>query len=256
MTSINDNASLLYVGANKGSSAVENFFNGYLNDMRIWSNVQSASQIANNLNIQVSDSAAGLEAYYHFNSALTDSTANANDLTGHNTPTYTSSVPFANATTRLDIDTQGGGTGDTYTLPTSISETAVNTLDFTPVNDPQASVGFYVDTKGTGDWTVTVHNEQNVVVASATVANASIPSSGFIEFVYSTPWRIQAGQTYHMHVTVSTGTSKLVSSTVNDLRTAEYVTYFSFLVTDTLFHPIIQFQFQPLGGTLTGARIS
>lgn len=255
MTSISDNASSLYVGANMGASSVGNFFDGYLNDMRIWSNLQSASQIANNLNIQVSVSSAGLEAYYKFNSALTDATANANDLTGHATPTYTTSVPFANATTRLDIDTENTSTGNTYTLPTSISETAVNTLNFTPVNDPQASVGFYVDTQGTGNWTVTVHNEQNVVVAQATIANASIPTSGFVEFIYSTPWRIQSGQTYHMHVTVSTGTSKLVSGTLNDLRTAEYATYFAFLVTDTLFHPVIQFQFQPLGGTLTGAMI-
>lgn len=254
-TAIDNNASLLYLAAEKGSSAVDNFFNGLLDDVRIWNNIQTETQIFANLNTQVNVASAGLVAYYKLNNSYSDATANANNLTAVNTPVFTTNVPFPGYTTRNDIDTQNTNIGDTYTLLTAISEASVDTLSFTPVTDPQSSVGFYVDTKGTGNWTVTIHDQQNNVIATSTIANANIPSSGFIEFFFSPQWRILAGYQYHMHLTVSTGTSKVVSGTANDFSDAEYATYFGYLVTDTQFHPIIQFQYQPLGGTLTGAEI-
>ncbi|MDE2439361.1 MAG: hypothetical protein KGN01_08290, partial [Patescibacteria group bacterium] len=122
-----------------------------------------------------------------------------------------------------------------------ITEDATDTLDFTPVNDPQASIGFFVDTKGTGSWTVTIHDQQNNVIATQTIANANVPAGGEIEFIFTTPWRIVIGKTYHAHLTVSTGTSKCVTSSASDFSTAEYTSYFSFLVTDTDFHPITLF---------------
>lgn len=254
-TAIHDNTSLLYLGANKGASVVQNFFDGLIDDVRIWSAALSSSTIYTNNNIQVNGSAGSLNAYYELNNAYTDLTSNGNTLTAVNSPTFSTNVPFSAATTRLDIDTQNTNTGQTYTLPTSIIEDSVDTLNFTPVNDPQASVGFYVNAKGTGNWTVTVHDQQNRVIATQTINNANIPASGFVEFIFSTPWRLITKDKYHMHLTVSTGTSSIVSGTLNDFSTAEYATYFGWLVTDTQFHPIVQFQYQPLGGTLTGAMI-
>jgi hypothetical protein len=252
-TAIHDNASLLYVGANKTSVAA-NFFNGLIDDIRIWNNVQTATQITTNLNQYINVASSGLQAYYHLDNALTDATSNANTLTGVNTPTFSVDVPFPAYTTRLDIDAQSTNTGQTYTLLTSISEAAADKLSFTPVNDPQASVGFYVDTKGTGNFTVTVHDNQNKVIATSTVLTANIPTAGFVEFFF-TPWRIITGKSYHIHLTVSTGTSKVVTGTTADFSTAEYKTFFGWLVTDTQFHPAVQFQYQPLGGVLTGAMI-
>jgi hypothetical protein len=254
-TAISDNASLLYVGADKGASSVGNFFDGKLNDMRIWSNAQSATQIlANNLT-QINTASSGLQAYYKFNSAATDSTANANDLTLVNSPTYSTDVPFSGVTAYLNLDTQNTNTGNTYTLPTSISENAADKLSWTPIIDPQQSVTFYVSSAGTGNWTVTVHDQQNNTIATATVVAANVPSSGAINFVFSSPWRLVQGASYHMHLTVSTGSSAVVTGTGSDFSTAEYATYFSFLVPDTQFHPVVQFQYQPLGGVLTGAVI-
>lgn len=254
-TSINNNASLLYIGADMGASSIGNYFDGLLDDTRIWSNVQSATQIFSNNTTQVPVASAGLQAYYKFNSDATDSTGNSNNLTVVNAPIYSSDVPFPGLTTRLDIDTENTNTGDAYTLLTSISEASVDTLVFTPVNDPQSSIGFYVNTKGIGDFTVTIHDEQNRVIAIKTILNASIPVSGFIEFIFTPPWRLLLGSTYHAHLTVSAGTSKVVTGSHEDFSTAEYATYFGFLVPDAQFHPVTQFQYQPLGGTLTGAEI-
>lgn len=255
LTSLHNGTGLLTVGANNSGSGIANYFNGELNDMRIFNVARNADAIFNNFNVQIPTVTPGLVAYYKFNNALTDATSNANNLTGVNTPTFTTDVPFSNPTTRLDIDTQNTNTGNTYTLPTAIIEDSTDSLPFTPINDPQASVGFFIGSKGTGNVTLTVHDTQNRIVAQQTILAASIPASGFIEFIFNTVWRVLLNASYHMHLTVSTGTTTVVTGTSNDFSTAEYTSYYGFLVPEAQFHPIIQFQYQPLGGSLTGAEI-
>lgn len=130
---------------------------------------------------------------------------------------------------------------NTYTLKTSISEAPTDLLTFTPTLDPQKSVDFQINAKGTGDWTVTVHDQQNRTIATQTITNANLVSSGYQEFIYSTPWRIVIGKTYHMHLTSTVGDGSIVVATANNFSTANYHTYYGFLVTDTQYHPAIPF---------------
>lgn len=242
-TSINDNVSLLYVGAYKGASAVQSFLNGAIDDVRIWNNVQTAAQISASNVTQLTGKEGGLQAYWKLNNAATDSTGNANTLTLVNSPAYITDVPFPDASTRLDIDQVGANAGgSTYALPATISEVAADMLPFIPGKDPQKSVQFTVGTKGTGDWTVIVHDQQNREVARTTITNANIPASGgLIEFQFNPAWRIVDGKQYHFHLVSSDATGTVVSSSSNNLSTATYTTYFQFLVTDTQFHPAIPF---------------
>lgn len=240
-TSISNNASLLYVSANFGSAAVTNFLNGAQDDIRIWGNLQTGEQIAANNVTQLTGAEGGLNAYWKLNNVYTDSTANANTLTPVNTPTFTTDVPFPDASLRLDIDLTQDIGGSTYSLGNSISEVTADMLDFIPTKDPQASIAFKVDTKGAGNWTALIHDTQNRVVASVTIANAQLPASGMVEFVFTPAWRIVDGKTYHAHLYSSDGTGKIVSGTLNNIDTATYTTYFQFLVTDTDFHPIVPF---------------
>jgi Concanavalin A-like lectin/glucanases superfamily len=239
-TAIHDNASLLYVGAKKGASVVGSFLDGYIDDVRIWNAIQSSANIYARNNVQLTGNEGGLEAYYKLNAAATDSTGNSNTLTLHGTPSYTTSVPFVDPTTRLDIDQSFTTTGNDYDVLTSISELAVDSLSFTPANDPQKSVDLNIGTKGTGDWTVTVHDSTNTVIATKTIANANMASSGYQEFVWSTPWRIVIGKTYHMHVTSTVNDGTVISSVDDDFSKGNFHTYFQFLVTDSLFHPVIR----------------
>jgi len=253
-TAISSNAALLYIGANKGASSVTNFFDGLLNDIRFWNNIQSAAQIATNNQIIVNASSTGLEAMYAHTASRSDYTANSNNLTNHSS-TYSTNVPFAAPTTRLDIDVNQNLTGQTYTLPTTIIEDTDDLLALAPVNDPQASIGFYVSTKGTGAWTVTIHDQQNNVIDTQTIAAANIPTGGEVEFIFATPWRVLQGKQYHAHLTDPTNSGIIATGTASNFSTAEYTSYYGFLVTDTQFHPAIQFQYQPLGGVITGAEI-
>lgn len=240
-TAIQDNVSLLTVGANDGGSGIANYFNGLLNDMRIWNAALSAGTIATNNLQQIPTNSPNLQAYYTFNSTLNDGTANANNLTGVNTPTYTSDVPFPAPTTRLDIDQSFTTTGHTYTLPTAISESASDMLPFTPTLDPQKSVDFNISAKGTGNWTVYVHDQQNRLIAQKTIANASLQASGYQEFIFEVPWRIVIGKTYHFHLISSVNDGTVVTSVASNFSNADFHTYYGFLVTDTQFHPITPF---------------
>lgn len=252
-TAISNNTSLLYLGANS-TTVVANFFNGLQDDIRIWGNVQTDGQIFANNQVQLTGTEGGLQAYWKGNSSLADSGPNTNTLTNHNT-TYSTDVPFPSPTTRLDIDQQQVETGDTYALLTAVSEASTDILNFTPALDPQASVAFNVSAKGTGNWTVIVHDQQNNVIATQTIINANLPSSGAVEFIYTTPWNLVNGKQYHMHLISTVADGTVVSDVNNDFQTADYTTYYSFLVPDSLYHPIVQFQYQPLGGVLTGAII-
>ncbi len=110
-------------------------------------------------------------------------------------------------------DAKNAASGD-YALGTSIVEDDDNSFYFTPDWDPHVSVVVAVTAKGTGDWTLTVHDDGNNVVATKTIANASLTNAADNTFTFSSNWRPQIGATYHIHATstvadgtIATGTS-------------------------------------------------
>jgi len=237
LTAISDNASALYLGAHKGASAVEKFFNGKTDEVRLWKDIRTADEIITYMDKQIAANSVDLVAYYQCNNDATDATANANNLTLTGSPTYTDDTPFLSPTTRNDIDLTQSGTGQTYTLTAAISEAASDTIKFTPIKDPQKSVSFNVATIDTGDWTLTVHDSNNVLVVSKTVGIQYL-HTGILEFIFDTPWRPFVNAEYHMHLTSTQHTGTIVTGSAGNFSTAAYTTYFQFLVDDTAFHPI------------------
>jgi hypothetical protein len=237
MTQINANTSTFQVGMYKNATVPAGFYNGLIDEVQVYGVTRPASWFLLSLAQEVLTTTTGLYAYYMFNSVATDSTSNANDLTLSGSPAYSTNTPFAGATTRVDIDTSQASAGQTYTVPTTISETAANKLVFTPVNDPQKSIAVTVAAVGTGNWTLTVHDSYNNVVASVTVLNAQM-STGLYEFVFATPWRVVLGNNYHFHLTSTVADGTVTTGTTADLSTVNYKSYYSFLVTDTQWHPV------------------
>ena len=243
-TAINSNAGKLYVGANKGSSSVGNFLDGYIDDVRVWSQALDQPTIQTYLNQELTGNEGNLQAYYKLDGAATDSTTNSNNLTLENTPSYSTNVPFSGATP-INIDQQYTTTGSTYAVPTAISETLANQLPFTPQYDPQSAMDLDISGKGTGDWTVTIHDKLNNVIATSTIANASMASSGTQKFIFSPAWRINIGHSYHAHITSTVNDGTIVTSSSNKLQNngsvvAVFTTYYQILVTDTFSHPMMR----------------
>lgn len=236
--SIHDNTSLFSIGANKGASVYGNFLDGQIDDVRVFNTESPVSYILARLDTTLAGNEAGLKAYWKLDNAYTDTTANANTLTGVNTPTFIlNDVPFSGVTTRADQDQQDSKTGQTYTLATSIVESASTKKTFIPAKDPQKSIRIYIGAIGTGDWTMTIHDALNRTISTKTVTNANL-NTGFFEFIF-TAWRPIIGSTYHFHITSTVADGTVRTGTTVDLQTADYATFYQFLVSDS-WHPIKQ----------------
>jgi hypothetical protein len=133
------------------------------------------------------------------------------------------------------------GTGNSYTTPTSISEaaTARQTMTKASNKDPLKEIDITLNATGTGDVTLTVHDSQNVSIGSKQIVNASL-SVGSNTFTFSTPLRLDPDETYHFHVISTVADATVDTGTASDLEAAQFISYWSALISDTEFHPIIE----------------
>lgn len=126
------------------------------------------------------------------------------------------------------------GTGNTYTTPLAITETATTRQDFTPTKEPIRAIQVKVVSKGIGNWTVTVHDASNAVVGTSTITNASL-IVGRNLFEFSPGLRIIRGNEYHFHVTSTVADGTVDVGTAADLNTCEFLIFFQILI-DTDWH--------------------
>lgn len=145
------------------------------------------------------------------------------------------------------IDTNAYQTGNTniYQLTTSIKETQVEYRAFQPDIEPFYSIKVNILNKGTGDWTLTLHDGLNNVLGTVTKTNAEL-GAGLTEFVFSSPVRGLVkpnARTYHFHLT-STVADGTVSTVTNDRLDLADFELWAYRLVDTVngFHPTAQFQ--------------
>jgi len=76
-----------------GAEGAGNYFDGKMDNWRFWSTQLSPSTINTNKNVELS-SGANLELSLLLNNNYNDATANANNFTGVNSPTFSTDTPF------------------------------------------------------------------------------------------------------------------------------------------------------------------
>lgn len=135
----------------------------------------------------------------------------------------------------MNLDQTIGGTGATvYSLTTGVNEGATHKQTFTQGDKLLLeSVRVKIVTKGTGDYTLVVHDASNNLIASKVIANASL-AVGLNYFAFSSPVLLTEGAVYHVHVYSSVADGTLDTSTNNDLEAAQ-MTFFT--TSDPDFHP-------------------
>lgn len=138
-------------------------------------------------------------------------------------------------------------TAATYAPPTTISETATAKCPFAPDLEPFYSIAIYINTVGTGNLTLTLHDGFNRSLAAITINHASL-TTGYNEFVFSSPGirsftgAIQSGLSaaYHWHATssVSSDTMRIQTLTASDLSTADMILFnYRLVKTNNGMHP-------------------
>lgn len=137
----------------------------------------------------------------------------------------------------------------TYAPLTTLKENTTELRKFTADIEPLYQIGINIISKGTGDWTLTLHNDANDVLGAVTVTNANIKNNTVLYFVFSSPIRIQRGDngagsalTYHFHVTSTVNDGKLATGTPNSLQDCNMELWANALVsTQNGLHPTINF---------------
>lgn len=90
-----DGVSCGATGSGIGSlSGAGEYFDGDIDDVRIWTIVRTAAQISDNRSTELVGNETGLSAYYKLNNGVTDETVGARTLTNNNVVTFTTAVPF------------------------------------------------------------------------------------------------------------------------------------------------------------------
>jgi hypothetical protein len=156
---------------------------------------------------------------------------------------------FANGVSTCITCSKSGGT-NTYTLPTLVDEgNTVNRRSFTSDIEPLYKIGVKVVAKGTGDWTLTLHDDANNLLGTATILTANISIGVINYFVFSSPIRIQRGDngggsalTYHYHLTSTVADGTVATTTASSLADCDMELWANALVpTNNGLHPIMQF---------------
>lgn len=141
------------------------------------------------------------------------------------------------------IEAIATGGAATYTVTTSINE--AQSCSFTPDIEPFYSIKVKVVAKGTGDWTLTLHDGLDTVLAAKTITNANLTNGTLNEFVFDNPVRGYVkpnARTYHFHLTSTVGDGTVQVATASTLSTADYELWAYRLVETTNgLHPIAQF---------------
>lgn len=80
------------VGASQSGDTL--YFDGLIDEVRVWSDIRTAEEIQDNLGTELVGNEANLVGYWKLNNDYTDETSNGNDLTASGSPVFSIDVPF------------------------------------------------------------------------------------------------------------------------------------------------------------------
>lgn len=148
------------------------------------------------------------------------------------------------------------GGSNAYNITLAIIENSNNKRPFTSDIEPLYQLGVRITNKGTGDWTLTLHDDANHVLGTVTVTNANLKNNQINYFVFSAPIRIQRGDngagsalTYHFHLTSTVADGSIATTTAGSMADCDMELWANALVaTQNGLHPTTNF----LGFTLIG----
>lgn len=102
-TSIYDGTADFTIGARINAGTANNFNDGLIDDVRVWSDVRTPTEISDNWQKEIVGDEAGLVSYWKLNNALTDENANANTLTNNNSATFSTDIPVWQTSAVKDV---------------------------------------------------------------------------------------------------------------------------------------------------------
>lgn len=126
-TSIFNSNTRLTIGArDNGGGTATAYFDGKIDEVRVWAATQSQASIIANKNIELVGNETNLNAYWQLNNTLDDLTANNNDLTNNGTAVFSTNIPFGDSVIAFDNTTSGGSSAGTSHTFSHVVSTGAN----------------------------------------------------------------------------------------------------------------------------------
>jgi len=91
------------VGSFQDNGTADKFFDGLIDEVRVWSDVRTPTEIDDNKAVELVGNEAGLVGYWKFNDSALDETANNNDLTLSGSPSYSADIPVWTTDYALEV---------------------------------------------------------------------------------------------------------------------------------------------------------
>jgi hypothetical protein len=150
----------------------------------------------------------------------------------------------------FNVNTNQTGSSMTTQILTTFAEIQTQERFFQSDIEPLNKISIFIVSKGTGNWTLTLHDGLNNIKGTATVLNANLTNGQFNDFVFSSAPNGQVrisvapgAQTYHIHVTSTVADGTVSSSALNDLSTCDLEIWADRLVIPINgMHPMANFQ--------------
>jgi hypothetical protein len=139
---------------------------------------------------------------------------------------------------------------------TTFNESQDQTRFFQSDIEPLTKVSVFIVNKGTGDWTLTLHDGLNTVLGSVTITNSNLNNGSFNDFVFASAPNGQVriypapnARTYHIHVTSTVADGTISSTVTNNMSTCDLEVWADRLIqTNSGWHPIDRFlQYELIG---------
>jgi hypothetical protein len=162
---------------------------------------------------------------------------------------YGESQSTYNNSTQAGFNVNSDQSGSTLTTALATSYVEDNLLQerfFQTDIQPISKIGVNIVAKGTGNWTLVVHDGLNTQLSTTTISNADL-AIGMNYFTISTPLQVNVGpnaaQTYHFHLISTVADGTVSSSASNNLSSCDMELWANRLVaTNNGIHTIETFQ--------------
>lgn len=173
------------------------------------------------------------------------------DNYGPSYSTYDNSI-----TTGFNVAAYQTSSNSTTTLGTTLLEQSTTLRYFQTDIEPLVKISVFITAKGTGDWTLTLHDGLNAVLGTKTVTNANLNNNAWNDFAFTAATNKQIrvypapnARTYHIHVTSTVADGVISSSRINDLSSCDLEVWADrLIVTKNGLHPMIRYQqFEAIG---------
>lgn len=171
---------------------------------------------------------------------------------------YASSIATPNTSTdfsfTINPDQENGN--QTTTIQTSYSENILATRYFQSDIEPCNKISVFIISKGTGDWTLTLHDGLDNLLGTSTVTNSNLQNNAWNDFSFTSATNGQVrlyvqpnARTYHIHIVSTVADGTVASTALNNLSGCNLRVYADRLIqTVNGMHPMTRFlQYECIG---------